>query len=457
MKEKIKKILENGRLAIIIVFLLELLLTIFITPNRHDDAWFLEQVSNRSIFSFEMERYNNWTSRLLLEMAECFTLKVSKYLWILIEALMFTLACYSISRLFIKKEDRAQNNTMLVFMMLLYPLNAMNGSGWATTTTVYMWPLATGLFAIIPIRKIWDGEKIKAWQYPLYSLSLIYSGNQEQTAAILFGVYIVFSILMILKNKKIHPYMIIQNILIIVSLIFIFTCPGNYVRKETETIELFQDFKMLTVLDKISLGFTSAFGIIIEKINLVYAMFSLLITIYIFSRYKNNTYRIISIIPFLTICLLGITTNVTNKIFPFVGELRNYIIEDRMMLTAANCNNLFNIVPLSLALINFTCLGLSLLIIFKNLKNNLALLIYLIGLASKIIIGFSPTVFSSAERTTIFFEFSMIIVMLLIWQELIKGTEKNDKKVQKRTGTLIKFVGSLQYINVLLCILMTQK
>ena len=51
----------------------------------------------------------------------------------------------------------------------------------------------------------------------------------------------------------------------------------------------------------------------------------------------------------------------------------------------------------------------------------------------------------------------MIIVMLLIWQELIKGTEKNDKKVQKRTGTLIKFVGSLQYINVLLCILMTQK
>ena len=267
MKEKIKKILENGRSAIIIVFLLELLLTIFITPNRHDDAWFLEQVSNRSIFSFEMEKYNNWTSRLLLEMAECFTLKVSKYLWILIEALMFTLACYSISRLFIKKEDRAQNNTMLVFMMLLYPLNAMNGSGWATTTTVYMWPLATGLFAIIPIRKIWDGEKIKAWQYPLYSLSLIYSGNQEQTAAILFGVYIVFSILMILKNKKIHPYMIIQNILIIASLIFIFTCPGNYVRKETETIELFQDFKMLTVLDKISLGFTSAFGIIIEKIN----------------------------------------------------------------------------------------------------------------------------------------------------------------------------------------------
>ncbi len=457
MKEKIKKLLENGRGAIIIVFILELLLTIFITPNRHDDAWFLEQISERSIFSFEAERYENWTSRLLLETAECFTLKVSKYLWILVEALMFTLACYSISRLFIKKDDRAQNNTMLVFMMLLYPLNAMNGSGWATTTTVYMWPLATCLFALIPIRKIWDGEKIKVWEYPLYTLSLLYAGNQEQTVAILFGVYILFSILMIMKNKKIHPYMIIQNIIIIACLVFILTCPGNYVRKEQEILELFKDYEMLTILDKISLGFTSAFGIIIEKRNLVYTMLSIIIPIYICTKYKSKLYRVISIIPIFTISLLGITSSVTNTIFPFIGDLRNYIIEDRVMLTAANCNDLLNIVPLVLALINFACIALSLLLIFKNLKNNIAILVFLVGLASKIMIGFSPTVFSSAERTTIFFEFSMIIVMLLIWQELIKGTEKNDKKIQKRTGAIIKFAGSLQYINVLLCILMTQK
>lgn len=457
MKEKIKKFLENGRGAILILFILELVLTIFITPNRHDDAWFLEQVTNKSIISFEMERYSNWTSRLLLEIAECFTLKVSKYLWILVEVLMVTLAGYSISRLFIKKEDRAQNNTMLIFMMLLYPFNAMNGSGWATTTTVYMWPLATCLFALIPIRKIWDGEKIKAWQYPLYTLALLYAGNQEQTAAILCGVYILFSALMIIKNKKIHPYMVVQTILILASILFILTCPGNYVRKEEETIELFKDFGMLTFLDKISLGLTSAMGIIIEKSNLVYAIFSLTIAMFVWTTYKEKSYRVVSIIPLLTICFLGITSNVTNTLFPYFGSFREFVIQDRVMLTAANSNNLTNVVPLILAFTNFICLALSILLIFKNVKNNIAILVFLVGLASKVIIGFSPTVFSSAERTTIFFEFSMIIVMFLIWQEFTKKTEKNEKKMQKKLEVIIKCAGALQYINVLMCILLTQK
>ena len=98
MKEKIEKFVKNGRGAILIIFLLELFLTFFITPNRYDDAWFLEQVTGKSILSFEIERYSNWTSRFLIEIAECFVLKTSKFLWILVEALMVTLAGYSISR-----------------------------------------------------------------------------------------------------------------------------------------------------------------------------------------------------------------------------------------------------------------------------------------------------------------------------------------------------------------------
>ena len=97
---------------------------------------------------------------------------------------------------------------------------------------------------------------------------------------------------------------------------------------------------------------------------------------------------------------------------------------------------------------------MSIILIFKNLKNNIALLVFLVGLASKLIIGFSPTVFSSNGRTMIFFEFSMIIVSILIWQEFNKN--KNEK-IKKVTGTLIKSLGILQYINSLICILFTQK
>lgn len=454
IKEKLKNILKNGRWAILTLFILHFALTFFITPNQHDDAWFLEQVTGKSVLSFAISRYSSWTSRLLLEISECSVLKVSKYLWILIESIMVALVGYSISRIFIKKEERVQNNVMLLFMILIYPFNAMNGSGWATTTVVYMWPLATCLFALIPIRKIWDGEKLKFWEYPLYSISLLFAANQEQTCAILCGTYILFSILMIIKNKKIHPYMVIQAVLAVASIVFILTCPGNYVRKQYEINEIFPDYGMLTFLDKFSLGLTSTMGIIIEKRNLVYAMLSMLIAVYVWTTYKEKTYRVVSIIPLISIIFLGLNTK---SIFQFFGGLRTLIIEDTVKLTAANCNDLINVIPIIFAFANFICIGLSLLIIFKNLKNNIAILVYLVGLASKIIIGFSPTVFSSAERSTIFFEFSMIIVSLLIWQELIKKTDKNDKKIQKRTETIIKLTSVLQYINMLMCVFLTQK
>lgn len=456
MKEKMKKLFENGRGAIFALFILEFLLTVFITPNRHDDAWFLEQVTGRSSIGFALSRYSTWTSRLILEISECLVLKTSKYLWVLIEAIMVAIAGYSISRIFIKKEERAQNNVMLLFMILLYPFNAMNGSGWATTTIVYMWPLAMCLFALIPIKKIWDREKLKFWEYPLYTLALLFAGNQEQTCSILCGSYILFTIFMIIKNKKIHPYMIIQSLFAVASIIFILTCPGNYTRNQQEIGNLFKDFEMLSFLDKFSLGLTSTMGLIIKKKNLVYAMLSLIIAIYVFSSYKEKVYRIVAIIPFLSIFLLAIAAPITNQIFPFLGSFRNFIIREEVMLTSANSNNLLNTVPLMFAFMNFICLSLSILLIFKNLKNNIAILVFLVGLASKIIIGFSPTVFSSVERSTIFFEFSMIIVILLIWQELMKKTDKADKKVQNVTTTIIKYAGALQYINVLLCVLLTQ-
>lgn len=456
MKEKITKFFQNGRGAIFLLFILELILTMFITPNKYDDKTFLESVTGTSILSYIGPRYYTWTSRFLIEFVLCLVLKISKYLWILLEALMVTLAGYSISRIFIK-ENKEQNNFMLLFMILIYPLNAMNSAGWAATTVNYMWPLATCLFALIPIRKIWDGEKLKFWEYPLYTISLIFSANQEQTCSILCGTYILFTILMIIKNKKIHPYMIVQSILAIGSIIFILTCPGNYVRNEQEIREIFKDFEMLTFLDKFSLGLTSTMGFIIEKRNLVFLLLNFLIVVYIFSNYKEKLYRIVALIPFFSILLFGITPSITNTVFPYFGSFRELITSQEITLTAANSNNLLNAIPLIFAFTNFICMCLSILLIFGNLKNNIAILVFLVGLASKIIIGFSPTVFSSVERSMIFFEFAMIIVSILIWQEFIKKTDKQEKKVQRRTEAIIKCAGVFQYINVLLCILFTQK
>ena len=455
-KEKLNKFLENGRSAILAIFILEFVLTLFVTPNKFDDEYFLEQVTNNSILGFVSSRYAWWSSRVIIEFVLCAVLKTSKYLWILIEALMVTLAGYSISRLFVK-DNKKENNIMLLFMVLTYPLNVMNGAGWAATTTNYMWPLATCLFALIPIKKIWNGEKIRLFEFPLYSLAAIYAGNQEQSCAILVGTYLLFSVFMIIKNKKIHPYMIIQNIIIIASLVFILNCPGNYARNESEIIDNFKDFKMLTVLDKVGLGLTATNALLVGNGSVIFFVLTGLIVAYMFSNYKEKLYRIIALIPFLSVICLSFLSNTTSNIFPFVVSFKKYFIMEGVMLNAANSNNLFYTLPVIFAVINFMCIILSIMIIFKNLKNNIALLVFLVGLASRLIMGFSPTIFASATRTMIFLEFAMIIVSILIWQELIKKNDKNDIKLQNRYAAIIKFAGIMQYLNVLFCIFLTQK
>ncbi len=457
MKEKFKKFLDNGRGALIALFLLEFLLMIFVTPNKYDDAIFLENIHGKTILSYVAPRYFTWTSRFLIEYILCLVLKISKYLWILIECLMVTLAGYSLSKLFIK-ENKKENILMLVFMILIYPITIMNSAGWAATTVNYMWPLATGLFALIPIRKIWDGEKIKVWQYPLYIIALIFSANAEQTCAILFGTYLLFAILMIIKNKKIHPFMVIQIILLIASLIFILTCPGNNARTIKESEQVFKDFEMLTLLDRIGLGFTSTMGLIVKNGNLVYTVMCIMIAVYICSNYKENLYRIVSLIPVFSIFTITIYgKNLTDSIFPYFASIRNLLVNEQVMLTATNSNNLLYTIPFIFASVNIVCIIMSLLLIFRNLKNNTAVLVFLIGFASRLVVVFSPTVFLSSERTMIFLDFSMIIVTYLVWQELIKKTDKNDKKIQRKMEFLIRATAVLQYANCLIAILMTQK
>ena len=458
MKEKIQKFLKSSNAILLALFILELVLMFFITPNKYDDKVFLESVTGTSVWSYVGPRYYTWSSRLIIEFILCSVLKISKYLWILIEALMVTLAGYSISKLFVKNnESKKENTIMLTSMILIYPIVLMNGAGWAATTINYMWPLATGLFALIPIRKIWDEEKIKFWQYPLYIIAMIFATNQEQVCAILLGTFLFFTVFLIIKNKKIHPFMIVQTLIVIASLIFILTCPGNAARTETEIKNQFKDFEMLTILDKIGLGLTSTMGLIIKNGNIVFALMSMLIAVNIFLNYKEKLYRIVALVPVFSILTLSYFIRTVDEVFPYFSTLRGILVKEDIILTAGNCNNLFNVVPVMFAYINFICIIMSLLLVFKNLKNNMALLVFLIGFASRLIMGFSPTVFLSGERTMIFFEFAMIIVSILIWQEIIKKTDKNEKKIVKRTEFIIKATAVMQYVNCLICILATQK
>ena len=85
IKEKFEKFIKSENAAFLLLFILELVITIFITPNKYDDATFLGWVQERSVIDIVSERYFTWTSRVIIEFIFLSIFTLSKYVWVLVQ------------------------------------------------------------------------------------------------------------------------------------------------------------------------------------------------------------------------------------------------------------------------------------------------------------------------------------------------------------------------------------
>lgn len=455
--EKIRDFFKkDSRKAVFVLFILELLINIWITPNKYDSEFFIKQMAEMSVFDFVSMRYQNWTSRVIIEFVLCVVLPRYSLVWAVLNTIMMTILGYSIIKLLVNDDNKDLIWMSLAFI-LLYPLSKIATCDWGAGSINYIWPLAMLLFSAIPIKKYFGGEKIPQYMYLIYSLALIFACNHEQACIIAFGLYFIFTILAIIKDKrKVHPFLFVQCVLIILSLLWIATCPGNYVRKNEEIKTCYMDFEMLGVFDKFALGLTSTVNDLLINTNIVFLVFTLVSAVYIFIKYKNNLYRVTALIPLVSALVFGVFKDLAYNLFPYFGMFGEMMSKPNPMVTPGNYIHFVNFLPLILAFVILGSITLNILLIFKNLKNNIAIVIYMLGVISRVALGFSPTVFASTDRTFIFLEFAFIMISILIWKEFLKETDKTLVKNRNRWKILIVTLALLEYIHTLIYTLISQ-
>ena len=104
MKEKLKNIFKDGRLAIFLFIVFELFLMMFVNTNSGDDILFRTlKTGNSNTVEVVKLRYTEWSSRVIIEFVLIEIITSSKIIWALLQSLMMGLLAYSISKLFIKK------------------------------------------------------------------------------------------------------------------------------------------------------------------------------------------------------------------------------------------------------------------------------------------------------------------------------------------------------------------
>ena len=169
--EKIKNFFKSDiRRAVLVLFILQFAVHIWITPDRYDSVYFMQKAHEMRLLDFVNMRYHTWTSRVISEFITCIVLTHNKIWWILISTLMMTLFGYSIFKIFTTEDNRNLVWISLCFI-LIYPMYKIASAGWGVGTIVYTWSMGTLAFACIAVKKMVQDEKIQKWMYPIYFVS----------------------------------------------------------------------------------------------------------------------------------------------------------------------------------------------------------------------------------------------------------------------------------------------
>ncbi len=383
-----------------------------------DAMWFFRnQLDAYSLKDYLTIRYHGWSSRLVIEAALVYVSRHMRLYKLLDWGMWMLLAC-SLSAVFGKTKDKARTNWVLVGLLLIYPLAELGGAGWIATTTNYIWPLALGVFVLTGTARVLRGERVAWWMHILYLPAMIYAANAEQMCAVLLGIegLCFLWILFVKKQGKqvlvLAPYLLIG----LAEFLFILKCPGNAARKNEEIVNYLQNYEMYNLVDKADLGFVDTMKHLISSGNLLFFAFTLVLAVLVFLRMKGFMERFVSLIP---VCITAVLTFFGDSFSEHYAKLAS-VLEKNEIINGYNYVWGYSYLPFVLYLLVLLCILVSLAWVAGSWEEFLFCFFLLaIGLASRVVMGFSPTIFVSESRTFLYLYMTIAVTAaaLIEWHD----------------------------------------
>lgn len=367
-----------------------------------------------------VEMYSTWASRLFVNFVVfLFSDNSNTFIWGIYMGASLYVLMYSLSKLFVNKNQRDCNIVIACFVML-FPFQYMNSAGWIATMTTYLSPTAFGFLSLIPIKKVYLGQKFRIWECILYPIALVYGANNEQMMVVILGSYIVAAIYLFIVKKN-HLFICIQLLLAIGSCLITLLCPGNYVRKNEEITNWYKNWGMFNSIDKIDLGYSTTMQWLFFGSHIFVIATCILFTFIIWKKYKKVELVSIAAIPTMLIVFLGPLRSITLAIYPNISDLTDSI-EWNGLVTVANRGDLkaFGRYFIWSAMIILLCIVIFLL--HDNIRSLIISIVMIgTGTASRLVMGFSPTIYASGARTFTNMAFCIIAVSCFVYANAVES------------------------------------
>ena len=439
-KETNDNISKSKYLPLILTSIYFLWFYICIKKMTYDDVnYFIPMThSDINLFDYLKLRYNEWTSRLLIEGATILVLRAPLIVWKLLTGLSMSVIIWSIYFIFFNKEKSHIIWIFCSFMILCNFPFLSSSAGWVITSLDYIWTAAALYIAIIPIKLIEKENKSNKLYYLFFLPCAIFASNQEIYAIFMLTVAFVYWICSI-KRKKHEYYYCLLLIISIVSLIFASTCPGNASRFVSEIHRWYPLYGELSLVQKVLQGIVVLFYYIVIMNPPIFAFSAIFYVLIIFlNTGEKIIYRLISLIPLFGsifgICFGFIPKSINKYLFPdeeFYGLIRL----NRQLFTEGlfggdqyhSILQFFQIVVIMIILFSYL---FCFYIVLKNIvKNALIYLIIISGFLSQLAMSFSPTVYASGIRTATLLFISLAIAGTAIFSRYSEQKHPGQKGV----------------------------
>ncbi len=383
------------------------------TWNGDDDKYFSEALNNRSLFEFLKFRYETWTGRVVLEAIMVLTINHPLFFKVSITASLLVMSI-AMCKLTNPAKTSSTMMTCLALSLILLINNdiLMEAAWWVTGSYNYLQPIAIGMASLYIY---FYGDRSNKGLTLLSIPLIIFSCFNEQFSAL---VVIPFLLIVSIYRKDISKYNLIYSLSAFLSTLFSLLAPGNGVRFTKETATWMPDYANLNFIDKITLGFDRLSAHINEQ-NLLFIIFMGVLT-YIFVKdkkiTKTNFYCLIVLVVKMALYLLNSRDSYLIKAF-----------NHSAYMDFGNSYNINYFVPYIFTLIVlFSCLSL-LVSLCENGKDLINLpLIFIIGIASVVVMGLSPTVYASSFRILFMFDLSVIYIIMYIISNHLKNRSINN-------------------------------
>lgn len=380
-----------------------------------------ELSQNGTVLATLGTRWATWSSRVLID-GVVYSLIYSTAIWRIITFASFILTFYSLHSLVKRRLGKASGWIVLV-LLLCYPLIDMNGAGWYATLPNYFWPLSCALYVLLSCARdtgIIDGVHhfIPRWMHIIRVLVLaLFAASMELLAAAMTGTLVLTLIWGASHARK--PFLTASCLIAsCAGVALVLLCPGNSIRLASEVQTWWPSFSSLGLVNKISLGLGSTMGEYLSGTRPLILVFAIILSA--------------SILEKRGVCLASLTSLILPFALILISEmLRRGLLVDSPLSALTLPNYGGEEMGRTLPAVSAIFIALIVFEGFLAYEASWKFVAFIgvggLGLATRVAMGLSPTLFASGSRTFLFCDFALIGLSLMLLSDYVGRFSKTLK------------------------------